>query len=185
MHLFLYHTSGHIHTHCMIMGMAVCRKVCIFTISTRLSLCSFRPWLKKKLVLFDHCDMHVHLGAQWVNTFDHWLTHLGLTRFSGSTPGAIREIKGFVMHICATREMGAVFHDAYMRHQAKMSWIPSTTAGSVIKITNEILISTFIVYIQIHTILSINAEWHIHAPAKYSIIGSDSGLSPVRRQVII
>ena len=46
MHLFLCHTSGHIHTHCKIMGMAVCSKVCVYTISTRLSLCSFRPWLK-------------------------------------------------------------------------------------------------------------------------------------------
>ena len=27
------------------------------------------------------------------------------------------------MHICIIREMGAVCHDAYMQHQAKMSWI--------------------------------------------------------------
>ena len=49
------------------------------------------------------------------------LTHLGLTLFSGSPPGAIREIEGFATHICVSREMGAVFHDAYMWHQAKMS----------------------------------------------------------------
>ena len=47
-------------------------------------------------------------------------THLGLTLFSGSPPGALREIEGFATHICVTREMGAVFHDAYMRHQAEM-----------------------------------------------------------------
>ena len=49
------------------------------------------------------------------------LTHLGLTLFLGSPPGAIREMEGFATHICVTREMGAVSHDAYMRHQAKMS----------------------------------------------------------------
>ena len=49
------------------------------------------------------------------------LTHLGLTLFYESPPGAIREIEGFATHICVTREMGAVLHDAYMRHQAKMS----------------------------------------------------------------
>ena len=36
-------------------------------------------------------------------------------------PGPIREIEGFVMHICVTREMRAVFHDAYMQHQVNMS----------------------------------------------------------------
>ena len=55
--------------------------------------------------------------AQGYNT----LTHLGLTLFYESPPGAIREIEGFATHICVTREMGAVLHDAYMRHQAKMS----------------------------------------------------------------
>ena len=44
------------------------------------------------------------------------LTHLGLTLLSGSPPGTIREIEEFATHICVTREMGAVFHDAYMRH---------------------------------------------------------------------
>ena len=50
-----------------------------------------------------------------------WLTHLGLTLFYRSPSGPIREIEGFVTHICVTREMRAVFRDAYMRHQAKMS----------------------------------------------------------------
>ena len=49
------------------------------------------------------------------------LTQLGLTLFSGSPPVVIREIEGFATHICVTREMGAVFHDTYMWHQAKMS----------------------------------------------------------------
>ena len=49
-----------------------------------------------------------------------FLTHLGLTLFCRPPPGPIREIEGFVMHICITREMRAVFRDAYMRHQAKM-----------------------------------------------------------------
>ena len=44
-----------------------------------------------------------------------------LTLFCRSPPGPIREIEGFVTHICVTREMRAVFQDAYMRHQAKMS----------------------------------------------------------------
>ena len=35
----------------------------------------------------------------------------------------IREIEGFATHICVTREMRAVFHDAYMRHQAKMTYL--------------------------------------------------------------
>ena len=35
----------------------------------------------------------------------------------------IREIEGFATHICVTRKMRAVFHDAYMRHQAKISWL--------------------------------------------------------------
>ena len=49
------------------------------------------------------------------------LTHLGLTLFYRSPSGPIREIEGIVTHICVTREMRAVFRDAYMRHQAKMS----------------------------------------------------------------
>ena len=49
------------------------------------------------------------------------LTHLGLTLFCSSPPGPIREIEGFAMHTCVTREMRDVFHDAYMRHQAEMS----------------------------------------------------------------
>ena len=49
------------------------------------------------------------------------LTHLGLPLFYLSPTEATREIKGFVMHICAVRESGAVFHEAYMWHQAKMS----------------------------------------------------------------
>ena len=49
------------------------------------------------------------------------LTHLGLTLFCRSPPGPIREIEGFATHICVTREMRAVFHDADMRQQAKMS----------------------------------------------------------------
>ena len=45
----------------------------------------------------------------WPSLIHIVLTHLGLTLFSGSPPGAIREIEGFVTHICVTREMGAVF----------------------------------------------------------------------------
>ena len=41
-----------------------------------------------------------------------------------SWPGTvISEIKGFVMHICITREMGAGFHNAYMWYQACLSWL--------------------------------------------------------------
>ena len=49
------------------------------------------------------------------------LTHLGLTPFCRSPPEPIIETEGFATHICVTREMRAVFHDVYMRHQAKMS----------------------------------------------------------------
>ena len=59
------------------------------------------------------------LGCYATLGLDVW-THLGLTLFSGSPPGAIREIEGFATHICVTREMGAVFRDVYMRHQAKI-----------------------------------------------------------------
>ena len=62
------------------------------------------PW-------YIHCNKPIPL----------WLTHLGLTLFYRSPSGPIREIEGFVTHICVTREMRAVFRDAYMRHQAKMS----------------------------------------------------------------
>ena len=56
-----------------------------------------------------------------IKCVSHELTHLGLILFCRSPPGHIREIEGFATHICVTREMRAVFHDAYMRHQAKMS----------------------------------------------------------------
>ena len=59
--------------------------------------------------------------ASYVRVMLGFLTHLGLTLFCRSPPGPIREIEGFVTHICVTREMRAVFQDAYMRHQAKMS----------------------------------------------------------------
>ena len=65
---------------------------------------------------YPHYHAHRH-----VLVIIYALTHLGLTLFYESPPGAIREIEGFATHICVTREMGAVLHDAYMRHQAKMS----------------------------------------------------------------
>ena len=47
-------------------------------------------------------------------------THLGLTPFCRSPPRPIREKEGFATHTCVNREMRTVFHDAYMRHQAKI-----------------------------------------------------------------
>ena len=63
---------------------------------------------------------------RWLRPYYHTgeyntLTHLGLSLFCRSPPGPIREIEVFATHICVTREMRAVFHDAYMRHQAEMS----------------------------------------------------------------
>ena len=64
---------------------------------------------------------------------------LGLTLFCTcrSPPGPIKEIEGFATHICVTREMRAVFHAAYMRHQAKMSHLGlvSHICSSVYSIT--------------------------------------------------
>ena len=37
------------------------------------------------------------------------LIHLGLTLFPRSSPGAIREVEGFVVHTCITKQIGAVF----------------------------------------------------------------------------
>ena len=33
-----------------------------------------------------------------------------------------RKIEGLEKHVCVTREMTTVFHDAYVLHQAKMSY---------------------------------------------------------------
>ena len=68
--------------------------------------------LSKPPIRFDWFD--VYSGNE--------LTHVGLTLFCRFLPGPIREIEGFATHICVTREIRAVFHDAYMRHQAKMSY---------------------------------------------------------------
>ena len=90
-----------------------------------------------------HSHTHIHGHTQRNNIWryvcvfsiqnDIYFTHLGLTLFSGSPPGVIRDIAGFATHICVTREMGAVFHDAYMRHQAKMSDIvPGRSSPTIV-----------------------------------------------------
>ena len=73
--------------------------------------CVFMAWTDQETELFP-----------WSNS---QLAHLGLTLFCRFPPGPIRQMEGFATHICVTREMRAVFHDAYMRHQAKMKGMPS------------------------------------------------------------
>ena len=82
---------------------------------TRSIICSFKFSCGIRFSMF-RC-----LWWKIINFVFLTLTHLDLTLFCRSPPGPIREIEGFATHICVTREMRAVFHDAYMRHQAKMS----------------------------------------------------------------
>ena len=48
------------------------------------------------------------------------LTPPGLVLSTWSPHGVITETGGFVTHVYVTRELGAVLHDTYMWHQAKM-----------------------------------------------------------------
>ena len=76
---------------------------------------------------FSFRKMHLKISSAKWRLFGlgvNELTHLGLTLFCRSPPGPIWEIEGFVTHICVTREIRAVFQDAYMRHQAKMRYRP-------------------------------------------------------------
>ena len=70
-----------------------------------------------KLLIFCHAWI---LRASKPMVHIDGLNHLGLKLFCRSPPGPRREIEGFATHIYITREMRAIFHDAYMWHQAKM-----------------------------------------------------------------
>ena len=68
--------------------------------------------------------MHVRIANQRYaeKTFPAFLAHAqpAILRIWQEAHGVITETEGFVIHIYVTREMGAVIHDTYMWHQAKM-----------------------------------------------------------------
>ena len=83
--------------------------------------------------------------------------HFGLTLFCRPPPRPIKEIERFSTHICVTREMRAVFHDAYMRHQAKMPSYLYRNPIVEIRRSDDRLISTMG--------FPILARWHLYIEA--------------------
>ena len=99
--------------------------------------------------------MWIILGSVWK------LTHLALTLFCWSSLEAFREIEKLTTHICVTREMEAVFHDSRPILSSKTKWLTSWFALT-------------------------HWGWMTHiCVSNLTIIGSDNGLSPGRRQAII